>query len=270
MAPMSRRPRRPLTPRQTDHPQLLVQLVAMTELGDELWDRAALRRLRTGETAVLLEGRPLAPVLQHAGQVLLMSGGTDDDLVRRCVAGLRERDAAGDDILATELQAMLGESVASEHSSWPLTPVPVSLDVLGGCLDGDPLQGGGAVDLVTGNVYPPGSLDTDRPEELDEDNESFDPNRWLYFQPQSGEGYRDMLDFASGLPDGRLREQLSRALEGRGAFRRFRGVLNEEAYAIELTRWTLFHDERELGRARAWLALAGCRSDPGHSARFPT
>jgi hypothetical protein len=248
----------------------LVESVTMTELDDDLWDRTALRRLRTGETAVLLEGRPLAPVLQHAGQVLLAAGGSgDEDLVRRCVAGLLDRAAVGDDILAMELQAMLGEPVTSEYPSWPLTPVPVSLDVLGGCLDGDPLQGGGALDLLTGNVYPPGSLDTDRPEELDEDNESFDPDRWLYFQPDSGGGYRDMLDFAAGLPDGPLRERLSWALEGRGAFRRFRNVLHDDAYAAQLTRWTLFHDERELGRAREWLALAGYRSDPRQSDRFP-
>lgn len=236
----------------------------------ELWDREALRRLRAGDLAVLLEGRFLAPVLQHAGQALLTSGGAGDDaLVRRCIAALRERDAAGDDILAMELQAMLGEPVTSEHLSWPLTPVPVSLDILGDSLDGDPLQGDGAVDLLTGNVYPPGSLDVDRPEELDEDNESFDPDRWLYFQPESGEGYRDMLDFAAGLPDGRLREDLFRALEGRGAFRRFRNVLHDDAYAVQLTRWTLVQDERELGRARAWLALAGYRSHQQRSDRFP-
>jgi hypothetical protein len=236
----------------------------------ELWEREALRRLRAGDLAVLLEGRPLAPVLQHAGQALLTSGGAGDNgLVHRCVAALRDRDAAGDDILAMELQAMLGEPVTSEQLSWPLTPVPVALDVLGGFLDGDPLQGDGAVDLLTGNVYPPGSLDLDPPEELDEDSESFDPDRWLRFQPESGAAYHDMVDFAVDLPEGRCRERLFEALDGRGAFRRFRNVLHDDAYAIQLTRWTLFQDERELGRAREWLALAGYRSDPRQSDKFP-
>jgi hypothetical protein len=40
-----------------------------------------------GHTDVLLEGRPLAPVLQHVGQALLKAGSTgNEDLVRRCVA----------------------------------------------------------------------------------------------------------------------------------------------------------------------------------------
>ena len=183
-------------------------LSIMAEFEDDVWDRTALRRLRAGEIDVLLEGRPLAPVLQHAGQALLDADNVrDEDLVRRCVAGLLERDAAGDDVLAMELQTMLGQTVTSEQVSWPLDPTPVDLEMLAGVLDGDPLQGGGAVDLVIGNVYPPGSLEFDRPEELDEDSESFDPDRWLFFHPESGEGYRDMLDFAAGLPDGPLREQ---------------------------------------------------------------
>jgi hypothetical protein len=69
-----------------------------------------------------------------------------------------------------------------------------------------------------------------------------------------------MLDFAAGLPDGQLREQLFQALEGRGAFRRFRNALNDDAHEVQLTRWTLFRDERQLGRAREWLARAGYRT----------
>jgi uncharacterized protein YciI len=240
----------------------LALLLTTDEPADEPWDAAALARLRSGETAVLREDRPLEPVLQHAGQLLLAAApANDEDLVRRCIAGLRERNAAGDDVLALELQAALGEPVASEHPPWPLTPVPVSLDELASCLDGDPLQGHGAVDLQTGDLYHPGTLEYDRPDELDEDSDSFDPDRWLFFHPESGDGYRDMLDFAADLPDGLLREQLFRALDGRGAFRRFRDVLSNDAHAVQLTRWLLFREERELGRARDWLATAGYRTD---------
>ena len=61
------------------------------------------------------------------------------------------------------------------------------------------------------------------------------------------------------LLDGPLREQLIRALEGRGAFRRLRKVLEADAWQDQLTRWTLFRYERQLGRAREWLARAGYR-----------
>src|SRR6266496_4564823 len=154
----------------TRHHDALATLLTAEEPADEPWDAAALARLRSGETAVLREDRPLEPVLQHAGQLLLTTGAPNDkDLVRRCIAGLRERNAAGDDVLVLELQAALGEPTESEHPPWPLTPVPVSLGELAGCLDGDPLQGHGAVDLLTGDIYPPGTLEYDRPEELDED-----------------------------------------------------------------------------------------------------
>lgn len=234
----------------------------MGEVSDSEWDRAAMRRLRAGEIGVL-DGRPLMPVLQHAGRALLEAGAADNDnLIRRCLAGLQERDDSGDGILAMELLAEVGDQMAGEQVAWPLIPAPIDLELLAGCLDGDPLQGDGAVDLQTGNVYPPGTLDWDRPDELDEDSETFDPDRWLYFRPESGPGYRDMVDFAAALPDGRLREDLFLSLEGRGAFRRFRNVLNDQAHQDQLTRWTLFRDERQLGRARDWLAQEGYRCLP--------
>ncbi|GAA1579350.1 hypothetical protein GCM10009789_36320 [Kribbella sancticallisti] len=159
-----------------------------------------------------------------------------------------------------ELLAALGQPITNEQVPWPLTAVPVDLEMLADFLDGDPLQGNGVVDLLTGDVYPPGVLDWDRPEELDENSDSFDPDRWLHFQPESGEGYRDMCDFAVNLPEGELRDRLLPALDGRGAFRRFRNALDDDAYRDQLTNWTLFGDERRLGRAREWLAQAGYRS----------
>jgi uncharacterized protein YciI len=248
----------------------LRDLLAPSDGDEGLWDDAALTRLRTGDLGVLREGRPLRPVLQHGGQALLEAGVAGaQDLARQCVDGLRERDWAGDEVLVLELRAALGETVEpDEHrpKPWPLTPVPVWLRELAGCLDGDPTQGRGAIDLRTGDVYHPGSLEGEPPDELDEESDSSDPDRWLTFRPESGEGYRDMLDFAADLPEGRLRERLFRALDGRGAFRRFRDVL-QEAPEPHLARWYLFRDERELGRARQWLATEGYRSDPERSGR---
>jgi len=54
------------------------------------------------------------------------------------------------------------------------------------------------------------------------------------------------------LSDLRLVERLQDAVRGRGAFRRFKDVLSSSPE--EFTRWHVFADERQRGRARAWLA----------------
>ena len=54
---------------------------------------------------------------------------------------------------------------------------------------------------------------------------------------------------------GTLAARLERALSGRGVFRRFKDVLAESP--TELQQWYAFSDERERGRARAWLATEG-------------
>jgi len=64
--------------------------------------------------------------------------------------------------------------------------------------------------------------------------------------------YQDMVDFAELLSDDRVARRLGRALEGRGAFRRFREELREE-YPDLLPVWYAFRDARALRRAAEWL-----------------
>ena len=73
----------------------------------------------------------------------------------------------------------------------------------------------------------------------------------------SRDGWRDMAEFAAGVSDRALRRRLEDALAGRGAFRRFRAMLDE--HPEELTRFHRFADERQRGRARRWLAGHGLR-----------
>jgi uncharacterized protein YciI len=231
---------------------------------DSGWDEAALVELRQGKLGVL-GGRPLQPVLQRAGEALLAAGVSGAaDIARRCIEELRERAWDGDDVLALELSAELGEKIDATDGGWPpwpLEPVPVSLDDLAESLDGDPMGGSGVIDLREGHVWPPGIMDFDPPEELNEESDSYDPDRWLSYSPESRGGYQDMVDFASTVDDERLRERMFRALDGRGAFRRFRDVL-DEAHETYRFRWYLFRDECALGRAREWLAAEGYRA--GH------
>ena len=62
-----------------------------------------------------------------------------------------------------------------------------------------------------------------------------------------------MVDFVATVTDPVLADRLDVALDGRGAFRRFKDVLDRDP--DELTRWYVFFGDRRRGRARAWLAM---------------
>jgi predicted nucleotidyltransferase len=71
----------------------------------------------------------------------------------------------------------------------------------------------------------------------------------------SREAYGDMEDFVESVRDPRARDLLGRAIEGRGAFRRFKDTLLEFPELREA--WFAFHDSRTQSRALDWLARAG-------------
>jgi hypothetical protein len=71
----------------------------------------------------------------------------------------------------------------------------------------------------------------------------------------SHEGYGDMEDFIALVRDPRARELLERAIEGRGAFRRFKDTLFEFPELREA--WFRFHDVRMDRRALEWLVDEG-------------
>lgn len=68
----------------------------------------------------------------------------------------------------------------------------------------------------------------------------------------SGAGYGDMQDFIAHVRDPRARGPLERAIEGRGAFRRFKDTLFDFPELREA--WFTFHDARMQRRALEWLA----------------
>jgi hypothetical protein len=68
-----------------------------------------------------------------------------------------------------------------------------------------------------------------------------------------------MGDFIATLEDPAIADRLSIAIDGKGAFRRFRDLLNR--WPEVATRWYAFSDDRQIGRARAWLADAGYRTE---------
>ena len=70
--------------------------------------------------------------------------------------------------------------------------------------------------------------------------------------------YRDMANFAERISDERAGRRLARAIEGKGAFRRFKDELHQE-YPRLLPVWYAFRDVRAKRRAVEWLDAASER-----------
>ena len=68
--------------------------------------------------------------------------------------------------------------------------------------------------------------------------------------------YQDMTDFADGLSDEVAGRRLASALEGRGAFRRFKNQLYEHLPEL-ISPWHTFRDVRAQRRAVKWLLDQG-------------
>jgi hypothetical protein len=168
-----------------------------------------------------------------------------------CAARLRERGWPGDDELADQLEARLGT-----RTTPMLRPLPIDLEELAMIVEGDPMSGGGRIDLQTGEVWPQPAIDYAVEIGEEPEDEDPDPDRWLHVHCEgSHEGYRDMEDFIDTRSDHDWDDRLSIAIQGRGAFRRFKNVLSRSP--DELEEWHAFSNERQRGRARVWLAAEG-------------
>lgn len=223
------------------------------------WTPEEYRGLWTDSPEVIsaLNERSLEPVLQQAGTAVLKGLGFTHspgpaDLARRCAAGLRERDWPGDELLADELERALRSKTGESE----LLPTPIDLESLVEALGSDPTEGAGAFDPLTGDVLSAVVMSSGgfEDEDIDEDPEV----QRIEISPDSQGAYLDMVLFADTVTDLRLRERLQWALDGRGAFRRFKDAIHN-ADEDTLSVWTIFSEERALGRARLWLAEHGYR-----------
>ena len=90
-------------------------------------------------------------------------------------------------------------------------------------------------------------IDGQTPVDLDElDLVRIDPlPSWVWYQ--------DMADFAEAITDERAGRRLARAIQGKGAFRRFKDQLHDE-YPDLLPTWYAFRGIRTERRAVQWLA----------------
>ncbi|MBT2674238.1 hypothetical protein J7E95_26190 [Streptomyces sp. ISL-14] len=192
---------------------------------------------------------PVHEVLQLAGDGVAMAAAQGlpgaAEMAASFLGALHERGFRGDEDLADRLRTATGDMAIPL-----LRPLAVDLEMLAMLLEGDPAESGGLLDLCTGDCRP---TVTGGPDAGAEAEEADDPERWLHV-PALGSraGYRDMELFIEGLADAVLADRLRIAISGRGAFRRFKDVLAQDERA-----WRRYHrlsDERQRGRARAWLA----------------
>lgn len=166
---------------------------------------------------------------------------------------LRERGWYGDDDLAALLNAVVGVAPMPM-----LRPLPIDLADLAGILEGDELGGGGRIDRQTGEVWHRAAIEYAQEMGKEDPDESDDSERWIWVECEgSRDGYRDMEVFIGTVTDPDRADRLEIAIQGRGAFRRFKDVLAR--WPGELERWFAFSEDRQRGRARAWLASAGYR-----------
>ena len=189
----------------------------------------------------------VAPALLHGVEV-------GHDPVRRVVSqlipGLSERGWLGDDELLAEFER------ASSGEPDELRPTPVDLDELSSHLDGPTdIDEGSKLEIATGQLWPTdpvGMAGIDEPEDF-EDSDAFIHVVAL----GSGPGYGDMEAFIATVTDQRLASRLQDAIQGRGAFRRFKDAVHANDHWWSA--WLTFSSERQLARARWWLADAGFR-----------
>lgn len=222
--------------------------------------RSAVYRGDGAELVRLLGTRRLEDQdLQHIGEGLLtalaQSVAGAGKLAMACRDPLNERQWEGDGDLADELAAALGQGPTRM-----LRSLPVDLEELAAILEGEPDYRSGRVNLETGEVLHPAVIEyMEETGELDPDDD--DPANWLFVENQgSHEGYLDMEAYIGTVEDDHRAELLSVAIEGRGAFRRFKDTLAR--WPGELDRWFAFAGDRQRGRARAWLAMEGYRPKP--------
>jgi uncharacterized protein UPF0158 len=113
----------------------------------------------------------------------------------------------------------------------PLRKVQVDLDELCAAIDVASFEHRYFLDTETGEVILVSDMsDEDEVQQQLAKIDAADRGRYLEVpRAESHEGYGDMEDFVATLRDERLQELLEVAIQGRGAFRRFKDVLDLRA-----------------------------------------
>jgi hypothetical protein len=94
----------------------------------------------------------------------------------------------------------------------------------------------------------------------EEGSEAVEPDRYVTIpQIETRDAYETMVDFVETVRSHHLRELLSVAIRGSGAFRRFKDVLLD--YPAERERWFEFESQREREAIEEWAREQGVEID---------
>ena len=128
----------------------------------------------------------------------------------------------------------------------------ISLDELCEAMENSSYENEYFLDLETGEIlFVSDYMDDEESEKLKERIEEDFKRYERILKAESHEGYREMEDFIATVDNEHLAELLEVAINGKGAFRRFKDVLLN--YPEERERWFQFKDERIEERALEWL-----------------
>jgi hypothetical protein len=190
-------------------------------------------------------------VLRLLGHGRAAAAGLPHDVA----ALLTARGWAGDGELAG-LLLELAENRPSERQR-----IRADLDGVADLLEGPAEMGfGGILDYQTGDAWPAAVLDDWAGDGPPPDPEAA-PDRYVFI-PHVGsrEAWQDIREFATDVEADTIRAQLLDAIDGRGAFSRFRRVLAR--HDTFRARWYAYSAETRAGRARDWLGAEGYAAMP--------
>ena len=139
--------------------------------------------------------------------------------------------------------------------------LPIDLEMLQEALDNASYEMAYYIDKETGEIlfstedFPLEALPGKTASEAE--IQAFEQRYLAIPMAQSRDGYGDMEDFIATVEDPVLRGKLEVAIDGKGAFRRFKNVLLGEP--AERKRWFEFKDECSRWRALRWLKIEGIK-----------
>ncbi|MFW5921479.1 MAG: UPF0158 family protein [Polyangiales bacterium] len=147
----------------------------------------------------------------------------------------------------------------------PVREVPIAWEALEDAFENNAPEVHSYLHLETGEVIRivDGIADPEMHQRIMEDS------TYMQIDPVSSrEQYRWMERFITTVDDPELRHQLIAAIDGKGAFRRFKDVLM--SYPVERERWFTFRSERLRACMEAWLQAHGIEAVERPEWRVPT